>query len=120
MTVRYAATPQVSVPLWWPWIAAGRVSAGRWRLRRRNRGCGLIRAIARIVALAVMTDRAHYYQDCGDADCMMFGCRAYKTGFRDGWDKGWDEGYAQGWIEGEAAGFAAGFAAGAASAAGSK
>lgn len=50
---------------------------------------------------------AHYYQDCRDENCMMFGCRAYKTGWLDGYDAG------------SAAGFAAGFAAGMASAAGS-
>src|SRR5262249_42302639 len=72
--------------------------------RRRSPG-RMIRRIARIVALATSTDRAaHLYQDCGDPDCMMFGCRAYKTGFRDGYD--------QGYMDGEAAGFAAGFAAG--------
>lgn len=46
-------------------------------------------------------DRAHYYQDCADPDCMMFGCRAYKTGYRDGYDEGYSEGYAQGLLDAE-------------------
>lgn len=117
MTVRYAATPQVSGLRVRDLIAAVCVAAGHWRSRRRYHGRGVITlipaiaAIARIVTMAVRTGtETHYYQSCGDANCMLFGCRAYK--------QGWADGYAQGWMEGEAAGFAAGFAAGSASSSG--
>lgn len=110
--IRYAATPQVSALCVGVPIAPWRVSAGRRRLRCRDHGRGLIRRIARIgvITLMAVAERAHYYQDCGDPDCMMFGCRAYKTGWRDGYDQGYEEGYGAGYGAGYSAGFSAGLA----------
>lgn len=59
------------------------------------------------IALMAARAAAHFYQDCWDPDCMMFGCRAYKTGFRDGYDQGKAAGRAEGYAAGLADGMAA-------------
>jgi hypothetical protein len=53
-------------------------------------------------------NKAHDYQACEDDACPMFGCRAFKAGYR--------RGYADGLAAGEIRGYVDGYAAGAASA----
>lgn len=108
MTASVSPFPQVTAP----WLilpnGARRVFAGQRQTGWPVSAAPPFRPIAAIggIALIVSTGRAHYYQDCGDTSCMMFGCRAFKHG------------YELGWQAGNAAGYTAGFAAGVASSAG--
>ena len=96
--------PRRSAAVRWPYL----VGAGSHRRRSAPVAVLLLRAAGRavIAPITLMAARAeaHYYQDCGDPDCMMFGCRAYKTGYRDGYARGFADGYAAGFSEGVAAG----------------